>query len=133
VLNLSDAFQAGTAAAPKFDTSSTEKALEESLGKVVQMVDSNQAAADKFNAENRPEATGAIPEIEAEQKRRFGAVFTQSLFKIGGGGRSVGGGKDPLLDENRRQTGVALHKSQRIRPPEEPRARQEPESQHSHE
>jgi hypothetical protein len=106
VLNLSDAFQAGTAAAPKFDTSSTEKALEESLGKVVQMVDSNQAAADKFNAENRPEATGAIPEIEAEQKRRFGAVFTQSLFKIGGGGRSVGGGKDPLLDENRRQTGL---------------------------
>ncbi len=70
------------------------------------MVDSNQAAADKFNAENRPEATGAIPEIEAEQKRRFGAVFTQSLFKIGGGGRSVGGGKDTLLDENRRQTGL---------------------------
>ena len=41
-----------------------------------------------------------------EPKRKLGAAFVQTLYKIGGGGTSVGGGKDPLLDENRRQTSL---------------------------
>ena len=105
--NIGAAFQQGKSLAPKFDTDSTEKALEESFGKVFQMVNDNQAAADKFNAEHRPEkAGGEIADMEAEPKRKFGAAFVQSLYKIGGGGTSVGGGKDPLLEENRRQTSL---------------------------
>ena len=72
-----------------------------------QMVNDNQASADKFNAEHRPEnAGGEIADMETEPKRKFGAAFVQSLYKIGGGGTSVGGGKDPLLEENRRQTSL---------------------------
>ena len=105
--NIGAAFQKGKSLAPKFDTDSTNKALEDSFGKVFQMVNDNQAAADKFNAEHRPEnAGGEIGDMEAEPKRKFGAAFVQSLYKIGGGGTSVGGGKDPLLEENRRQTSL---------------------------
>ncbi|XHR27606.1 MAG: hypothetical protein ACFUZC_16900 [Chthoniobacteraceae bacterium] len=104
--DIGAAFEKGKSLAPKFDTDSTNKALDESFGKVFQMVKDNQDAADNFNAEHRPEQNGAVPDMEAEPKRKFGAAFVQSLYKIGGGGTSVGGGKDPLLEENRRQTSL---------------------------
>jgi len=104
--NIGAAFEKGKSIAPKFDTDSTEAALEDSFGKVFKMVSDNQEAADKFNAEHRPEQNGPVAEMEAEPKRKLGAAFVQTLYKIGGGGTSVGGGKDPLLDENRRQTSL---------------------------
>lgn len=104
--NIGAAFEKGKSIAPKFDTDSTEAALEDSFGKVFKMVSDNQEAADKFNAEHRPEQSGPAAEMEAEPKRKFGAAFVQTLYKIGGGGTSVGGGKDPLLEENRRQTSL---------------------------
>ena len=104
--NIGTAFEKGKSLAPKFDTDSTEQTLEESFGKVFKMVSDNQEAADKFNADNRPEQSGAVPDMDTEPKRKFGAAFVQTLYKIGGGGTSVGGGKDPLLEENRRQTSL---------------------------
>ena len=104
--NIGAAFQKGKSLAPKFDTDSTNKALEDSFGKVFQMVNDNQVAADKLNA-NRPENAGSTTgEMEAEPKKKLGAAFVQTLAKIGGGGVSVGGGKDPLLEENRRHTSL---------------------------
>ncbi|XHR30915.1 MAG: hypothetical protein ACFUZC_10190 [Chthoniobacteraceae bacterium] len=104
--NIGDAFQKGKSLAPKLDTDSTNNALDDSFGKVFQMVKDNQDAADKFNAEHSPEQNGPVAEMDAEPKRKLGPAFVQSLYKIGGGGTSVGGGKDPLLEENRRQTGL---------------------------
>lgn len=104
--NIGAAFQKGKDIAPKFDTDSTANAWWESVDKVKGMVAQNQASADKFNAENRPEnAGGAIADMETETKQKLGPIFAGSMMKIGGGGTSVGGGKDPLLEENRRQTG----------------------------
>jgi len=104
--NIGAAFEKGKSLAPKFDTDSTEAALEDSFGKVFKMVSDNQESADKFNAEHRPEQNGPVAEMTEEPKRKLGAAFVQTLYKIGGGGTSVGGGKDPLLDENRRQTSL---------------------------
>ncbi len=104
--NIGTAFQKGKGLAPKLDTDSTNKALDESFERVFKMVNDNQAAADKFNAEHRPDQGGPISEMDTDPKRKLGAAFVQTLYKIGGGGRAVGSGKDPLLEENRRQTSL---------------------------
>jgi hypothetical protein len=103
---IGDAFDKGKVITPQLDTEATGKSLQDSFGRLVQIVSDNQAAADQFNARNRPEQQGVVPDIEAEPKMKFGAAFVQTLAKIGGGGRTVGGGKDPLLEETRRQTSL---------------------------
>ena len=104
--NVGAAYQKGSAAAPQTDTSDMQESLDKSVANVAEMVKLNQQAADDYNKKHRPvEGGGTIPDMEEEPKRKFGAAFVQSLYKIGGGGTSVGGG-DPLLNETRRQTSL---------------------------
>ncbi len=43
---------------------------------------------------------------QAASQERSGALYSSSLAKIGAGGNFVGGGSDPILTENRRQTSI---------------------------
>jgi hypothetical protein len=106
--NVGAAFKKGQAAAGNvIDTSSSQAALDASVGKVMAAVQANKKAADKFNAEHKPGQRGPAPAMIDDRKRKLGPAFAQSLFKLGGGGISVGvGGKDPILEENRRHTSL---------------------------
>ena len=43
---------------------------------------------------------------QSASQERSGALYASSLAKIGAGGNFVGGGSDPILTENRRQTSI---------------------------
>ncbi|XHR27552.1 MAG: hypothetical protein ACFUZC_16600 [Chthoniobacteraceae bacterium] len=99
--------KAGYDLAPKFDTDFMGKFIEDSYGKVLAIKGSQQAAADQFNKEHRPAKDGTAPEMgELGKPEKYGAVYASAMAKIGGGGISVGGGKDPLISESRRQTSL---------------------------
>jgi hypothetical protein len=60
--------------------------------------DAQAAAARLANAQSAGDPQSA--------QERSGALYSSSLAKIGAGGNFVGGGSDPILTENRRQTSI---------------------------
>jgi hypothetical protein len=106
--NIGDAFAKGYANAPKvFDTRDTEKEFDQAVDATNAAIEANKAAADKYEQEHKPGQQGPTDDMTEEPKRKLGAAFAQTLFKIGGGGVSVGGGAaDPVLQENRRHTSL---------------------------
>jgi len=62
----------------------------------------------KYQQEHKPGQGAPTEDMTEASRRKLGAAFAQTLFKIGGGGVSVGGGGavDPVLQENRRQTSL---------------------------
>ena len=105
--NVGDAFQKGQSIAPKFDTTDAQKDMDSSIDRVFSAVQRNKEAADKFNQQNKPGQQGPVEDMTEQRRPKIGAAFAQTLFKIGGGGRAVGGGNaDPVLNENRKHTSL---------------------------
>ena len=105
--NLGDAFQKGFTTAPKvFDTGDTQKEFDKAVDSTNAAIAANKTAADKFNEEHKPGQQEPTEDMTEQKKMRLGPAFTSTLMKIGGGGSSVGGGADPILQENRRHTSL---------------------------
>jgi hypothetical protein len=69
-----------------------------------------KATADNANRVKKDGLFNASDIGMATQKQSF---FADSLAKVGGGGISIGGGGNPILEENKRQTGLLqkIHQS----------------------
>jgi hypothetical protein len=105
---VGDAFQKGYTTAPKvFDTGDRQKEFDQAVDSTNAAITANKAAADKYEQEHKPGQGAPTEDMTEAPKRKLGAAFAQTLFKIGGGGVSVGGGAvDPVLQENRRHTSL---------------------------
>jgi hypothetical protein len=81
--------------------------LKESLAPVVTATDATSAANAAARVENagRNPAQGNFNGADIGQVAKQ-SIFADSLAKIGGGGISVGGGSNPILEENKRQTSL---------------------------
>jgi len=81
--------------------------LKESLAPVVTASDATKAVNAKATSDNASRVMGQStfnPSDIGQVAKQ--AIFADSLAKIGGGGISVGGGSNPILEENKRQTSL---------------------------
>lgn len=92
--------------------------LKESLKPVVTATDKTKEANAKATAENANRLTGQgtynASEIGMAAKQ---SIISDSLSKVGGGGFAVGPGSNPILEENKRQTGLLQQINQALRLP----------------
>jgi hypothetical protein len=71
------------------------------LGEAMPEAQAREAATRLANAQD------ALSNQNSETDRgQSGALYASSLARIGAGGNAVGGGSDPILNENRRQTSI---------------------------
>lgn len=123
LVNIGAAFQQGAASAPKLlDTGDAEERLGSAIDTVFEAIEQNRQAAEEFAAAPR----GPIAPLDDEGKTAKGRgsiapVFAQSLARIGGGGVSVGGGADPMLQETRRQSSLLAQIARNTTPKTPPR------------
>ena len=96
----------------------TEK-LRASLQPVVTATDATKQANEKARQENANRVTtqGAFNPAGIGQSAKS-SIIADSLAKVGGGGFAVGPGGDPILEENKRQTGVLQQILQAVKMPQ---------------
>lgn len=122
--NIGAAFQDGAAGAPRiFDATDAEGRLGNAIDSVFAAIEQNRQAAESLAATPKT----AIPPIDTEEsggkgRASFGPVFAQTLAKVGGGGVSVGGGPDPLLEETRRQSSLLQQIARNTTPKPQPKS-----------
>ena len=94
------------------NTDAERDALGQAIATTIKARDEANAKATADNA-NRVKKDAAFTPSDIGMATQKQSIFADSLAKVGGGGISIGGGGNPILEENKRQTGLLqkIHQS----------------------